>query len=278
MESIIIFIGGIVAGLLGALTGLGGGIIIIPLLTLGLGYDMKYAIGAGLISVIGTSTGGALRYMKEGISNVKIGLFLVVATTFGAVCGAVLAQYINTGYLSLLFGGILLFTAYMQFKNKTDNFVPATTIGISAKLQLQGSIPQNTATSQMKYYQANKPIWGFIVMIFAGALSGLLGIGSGVLKVLAMDSIMKLPFKVSTTTSTYMIGLTAIASAALYLYQGYIVASIDVPVLLGVLLGATIGSKLISVINIGLLKKIFASIVVIIAINMMYKGISILFY
>lgn len=270
MDTIIILIGAIAAGLIGSLTGLGGGIIIIPLLTLGLGYDMNYAIGAGLISVIGTSAGATASYIKGGISNTKIGLFLVVATTIGAVCGALLSQYLNTQTLSIIFGIILIFTAYLQFRKKEDHFIPAKESGLAYSLQLQGTY---TTASSSKKYESAQPMSGFMVMFFAGALSGLLGIGSGVLKVLAMDNLMKLPFKVSTTTSTFMIGITAIASAVLYLQKGYIVAAIAAPVLLGVLLGAGIGAKLLPKINVRILQQIFAGIVVIIAINMITKGI-----
>lgn len=273
METAIILLGALGAGFLGALTGLGGGIIIIPLLNLGLGYDIKYAIGAGLVSVIATSTGASASYAKEGISNIKIGLFLVVASTIGAVGGALIGQHIPTSWLSVIFGAILIFTAYMQFRKKTDNFLPAREQGLAYKLQLQGYYNDKEAGA-IKHYEAGNPVSGFLFMVLAGVLSGLLGIGSGVLKVLAMDNRMKLPFKVSTTTSVFMIGMTAVASAVLYLQKGYIVASIAAPVLIGVLLGANLGSKVLSRINTKLLKQVFVIVVVIIAIQMIYKGIS----
>lgn len=272
MDILIILIGAICAGLLGSLTGLGGGIIIIPLLSQLLGYDMKYAIGAGLIAVIATSTGASSAYVRKGLSNIRIGLFLVIATTLGAVSGAVIAQYTSANILSILFGGILLFTGLMQFRKNQDNFVTAQPFGWPAKLQLQGYIPK--AEDNRKYYEGSKPFVAFFIMLIAGALSGLLGIGSGVLKVLAMDNVMKLPFKISTATSTFMIGLTAIASAVLYLQKGYIVAYIAGPVMIGVLIGSGIGSRIMHKINTKLLKQIFAIVVLIVAIQMIYKGLK----
>lgn len=271
--TLIIFFGALCAGFLGALTGLGGGIIIVPLLSLGLGYDMKYAIGAGLVSVIATSSGASLKFIKQGMSNTKIGMFLVVATTVGAVGGAILGQYLPTAVLSVIFGSILIFTAIMQMRKKEDNFVPARSGGLAYNLQLQG-IYADSETGTDKHYEAQKPFAGFVIMILAGVLSGLLGIGSGVLKVLAMDTAMKLPFKVSTTTSTFMIGMTGVASAVLYLQQGYIVAPIAAPVLVGVLLGAGLGSGVVSKINTRQLKQVFVVVVIIIAIQMMYKGMN----
>lgn len=272
MDILIIFLGAILAGLLGSLTGLGGGIIIIPLLSEVLGYNIKYAIGAGLIAVIATSTGASSTYVKKGLSNIYIGLFLVIATTAGAVSGALIAQYTSVKVLSILFGCILLFTGFMQFRKHADNFVPAQSGSLASKLQLTGKLPNAAVTDTP--YEAQKPFLGFFIMLMAGALSGLLGIGSGVLKVLAMDNVMKLPFKISTATSTFMIGLTAIASAVFYFQEGYIVASIAAPVMLGVLIGSGIGSKLLTKINTKILKQVFAIVVLIIALQMINKGLK----
>lgn len=272
MDILLILIGAIAAGLLGSLTGLGGGIIIIPLLSQVLGYNIKYALGAGLIAVIATSTGASSAYIKQELSNIHIGLFLVVATTIGAVSGALVAQYASVSLLSILFGGILLFTGLMQFRKSGDNFIPARAEGLAHQLQLQGKMPSGPNAG--KEYEVKQPFWGFLIMLLAGALSGLLGIGSGVLKVLAMDNVMKLPFKISTATSTFMIGLTAIASAVVYLQKGYIVAFIAAPVLLGVLIGSGIGSKLLPKINTKILKQVFAIVVLIIAFQMIYKGLN----
>jgi uncharacterized membrane protein YfcA len=273
VETLIIFIGALCAGFIGSLTGLGGAIIIIPLLNLGLGYDMKYAIGTGLIAVVATSSGASLSYSKSGISNVKIGLFLVVASTLGAMIGALVGQNIPVAWLYILFGAILIFTAYMQFRKKGDNFLPAQTTGLANSLQLQG-IYNDAETNTVKHYEAGKPVTGFLLMILAGMLSGLLGIGAGVMKVLAMDTKMKLPFKVSTSTSVFMIGMTAFTSLVMYAKEGYIVAAISAPVALGVLLGATMGAKVLTRVNTKLLKQVFVFIVLIIALQMIYKGIN----
>ncbi len=269
--TIIILIGALLAGFVGALTGLGGGIIIIPLLTLGLGYDMNYAIGAALVSVVATSTGAATAYIKEGVSNMKIAMYLLVATTIGAIIGALIGANAPTSVLSITFGLILCFTAVMSFVKKGDNIVVPKDDSPAAKWQLQGVFSDK---GKEIHYEATN-IWsGFFMMLFAGIMSGLLGIGSGVLKVIAMDNFMKLPFKVSTTTSVLMIGVTAIASAVIYLQKGYIVPDIAAPVLLGVICGAKIGSKVLPKINTILLKKIFAVIVTIVAIQMIYRGLN----
>lgn len=271
IAAIIIFLGSILAGFIGALTGLGGGIIIIPMLTLLLGYNMNYAIGAALIAVIATSTGASTAYIKEGVTNIKIGLFLLLATTIGAIIGAFAGASAPSSLLSILFGVILAFTAIMTFVKKADVLVLPSTNSLAARWSLQG---EYHAGNTITHYEADKPIGGFFMMFFAGIMSGMLGIGSGVLKVLAMDAIMKLPFKVSTTTSSFMIGITAIASAVIYLQKGYIVANIAAPVFVGVFIGATLGAKLLPRINTLLLKKIFAIIVAIIAIQMISRGIK----
>lgn len=271
VTSIIIFIGSLFAGFIGALTGLGGGIIIIPLLTLALGFDMNYAVGAALISVVATSTGSATAYIRGGFTNIKIGMYLLVATTIGAIIGAFTAMNAPTAILTIVFGLILAFTAIMSFRKTKDYDFKPKDGTLAYKLQLWGSYTKN---NQASAYEAQQPIIGFLLMVFAGFMSGLLGIGSGVLKVLAMDNAMKLPFKVSTTTSSFMIGVTGIASAIIYLQKGYIVAPIAAPVLLGVSFGAIIGARLLPKINTALLKKIFAFVVSVVALQMIWKGIQ----
>lgn len=271
LTSIIIFIGSLFAGFIGALTGLGGGIIIIPLLTLALGFDMNYAVGAALVSVVATSTGSATAYIKDGFSNIQIGMYLLVATTIGAIIGAFTAIIAPTHILAIVFGLILAFTAIMSFRKTADYDFPPKKGTLSHRLQLNGIFIKNGKPTA---YEAQNPILGFLLMVFAGFMSGLLGIGSGVLKVLAMDNAMKLPFKVSTTTSSFMIGVTGIASAIIYLQKGYIVAPIAAPVLLGVSIGAMLGAKMLPKINTTLLKKIFAIVVSIVALQMILKGIN----
>lgn len=269
--TIIILIGSYFAGLLGSLTGLGGGVVIIPLLTILLKVDIHYAIGASLVSVIATSSGSAAAYVKEGITNMRLGMFLEIATTIGAMCGAILALYISTQYIAILFGVILIVSAVLSLKKKAEKIVLHKN-HLAEKLKLNGSYP--TAAGTVEYSVTNVG-GGFFMMLFAGIISGLLGIGSGALKVIAMDSIMRIPFKVSTTTSNFMIGVTASASAVVYLQRGYISPGLSMPVVIGVLLGAITGSKiLVHTTSSGWLRWVFAIVVTFLAGQMIYHGVA----
>ncbi|HEY2581076.1 MAG TPA: sulfite exporter TauE/SafE family protein, partial [Mucilaginibacter sp.] len=239
--TVIILIGSYAAGLLGSLTGLGGGVVIIPLLTLLLNVDIHYAIGASLVSVIATSSGSAAAYVKEGITNLRLGMFLEIATTCGALCGAILAIYIPTRLIAIIFGVILIFSSIISLRKKAENITNKKS-PLAEKLSLNGTYPSNDTIVEYSIVNVGG---GFFMMIFAGVISGLLGIGSGALKVIAMDTIMKVPFKVSTTTSNFMIGVTASASAVVYLQRGYISPGLSMPVVIGVLLGALTGSKIL---------------------------------
>jgi len=269
--TLIILIGSYFAGLLGSLTGLGGGVVIIPLLTLLLKVDIHYAIGASLVSVIATSSGSAAAYVKEGITNMRLGMFLEIATTAGAMCGAILALYIPTNYIAILFGLILVFSAIISLQKKAEHITHQKSY-LAKKLKLNSSYP--TADGVVDY-TVTRVGGGFFMMLFAGVISGLLGIGSGALKVIAMDSIMRIPFKVSTTTSNFMIGVTASASAVVYLQRGYISPGISMPVVIGVLLGALTGSKiLVRSTSSGWLRWVFAAVVTFLAGQMIYHGIT----
>ncbi len=268
----IILVGAYFAGLLGSLTGLGGGVVIIPLLTLLLGVDIRYAIGASLVSVIATSSGSAAAYVKEGITNIRLGMFLEIATTVGALVGALLAVYIPTHYIAILFGVILTFSAIMSLRKKAETIIKEPSY-MAAKLKLYGSYPNGDGTPVN--YGVTNVGGGFFMMLFAGIISGLLGIGSGALKVIAMDTIMRIPFKVSTTTSNFMIGVTAAASAVVYLQRGYIDPGIAMPVVIGVLFGAMTGSKiLVNTKSSRWLRWVFAIVVTFLAGQMMYNGIT----
>lgn len=271
--TLIILFGAFLAGLLGSLTGLGGGVIIIPMLTLIFHIDIRYAIGASLISVIATSSGAAAAYVREGISNIRIGMFLEIATTVGAVLGAVLAVYTATSYIAIIFGLILLFSAAMSFKQKEEIILtPAGSSKLANLLKLNGTYP-NEKGKEISYGVA-KVIGGFLMMMVAGLVSGLLGIGSGALKVVAMDNFMRLPFKVSTTTSNFMIGVTAAASAGVYLERGYIDPGLAMPVVIGVLAGAFVGSKLLVSSGTKFLRILFAAVIIFLAFQMMYNGFT----
>lgn len=258
------------AGLLGSLTGLGGGVIVIPLLTLAFGIDFHYAIGAALVASIATSSGSASVYVKEGLTNIRLGMFLEIATSVGAVLGAAAALWMPTNAIAIIFGAVLLLTVAMQFRQKTD-YIGVKGSNLAKKLKLFGSYPTKDGTVQS--YELTNVSGGFSVMVLAGALSGLLGIGSGVLKVLAMDSCMKVPFKVSTTTSNFMIGVTAVTSAVVYLQRGYIEPGIAFPIMVGVLAGAMSGAKLLKHLDVRVLRKIFAVAILLVALNMIYNGI-----
>jgi len=267
--TVILLLGSYFAGLLGSLTGLGGGFIIIPLLTLLLRVDIHYAIGASLVSVIATSSGSAAAYVREGITNIRLGMFLEIATTAGAFTGAVLAIYVPTHFIAIIFGLILIFSAIMSLRNKVEQIVHKETF-LSKKLRLGGTYPVNGGVVE---YGVSNIAGGFFMMVFAGIISGLLGVGSGALKVVAMDGIMRIPFKVSTTTSNFMIGVTAAASAVVYLQRGYIHPGIAMPVVVGVLLGAISGSKiLVHTTSSGWLRWVFAVVVTFLASQMIYNG------
>ena len=261
----------VLAGLLGALTGLGGGVIMVPALALLFKVDIRYAIGASLISVIATSSGSAVAYVREGLSNVRIGMFLEVATTLGALLGAYLTARISTHSIAIIFGVVLLYSAYSALRHRARDAPPAQADALATKLKLNG---QYSGPAGCQPYSAQHVPWGFGIMFGAGALSGLLGIGSGAVKVLAMDQVMKLPFKVSTTTSNFMIGVTAAASAGIYLFRGYIDPRIAMPVMLGVLLGALVGSRILVRVHVATLKIIFSLVIVVLGAEMIYSGIT----
>jgi uncharacterized protein len=268
--SLIIFVSSGAAGFLGSLTGLGGGIVIIPLLTIGLGVDIRYAIGASLVSVIATSSGAAAAYVKEGFSNIRIGMFLEIATTLGAISGAFIALVVAPGIIAIVFGIVLLLSALTMFQKHAQDGDGVKPDFIASKLRLNGTYP--TPEGEKAYNVRSVPA-GFGLMAIAGALSGLLGIGSGALKVIAMDRLMKMPFKVSTTTSNFMIGVTAAASAGIYLSRGYIDPGLSMPVVLGVLLGSMLGSRVLRKAETKLLRIVFALTIVFLGAQMIYKGI-----
>jgi uncharacterized membrane protein YfcA len=266
----LVFLGSFVAGLLGALTGLGGGVVLIPLLTLVFHVDMRYAIGASLISVIATSSGAAAAYVREGYSNVRIGMFLEVATTFGAVFGAFLATWVPTRALAIIFGVVLIYSAWLS-RSQAHDEAPAAENPWSDKLGMSGAYPDGPHGGRLMY-KVDRIRAGFATMFGAGTLSGLLGIGSGAVKVLAMDKIMRIPFKVSTATSNFMIGVTAAASAGIYLSRGYINPGLAFPVMLGVLAGSLLGAKVLVHSKVSLLRTIFAFVIVALGIEMIVNG------
>jgi uncharacterized protein len=259
------------AGFLGALTGLGGGVIVVPALTLALGVDLKYAIGASLVSVIATSSGAAAAYVREGYSNIRIGMFLEIATTIGAVIGAGLAAHISTHAIAIIFGIVLLQSAWQSVFGAAQEHPHSLDCDKwGARLRLGGDYPLNGKLQ--KYGVCNVPA-GLSMMFGAGALSGLLGIGSGAVKVIAMDRTMRIPFKVSSTTSNFMIGVTAAASAGVYFVRGEIAPLIAAPVAAGVLIGATAGSRLLPRLRNRSVRIAFVVVLLYVSAQMLYNGV-----
>jgi len=265
----LVALGSLLAGLLGALTGLGGGVVVVPMLALLFHVDIRYAIGASLVSVIATSSGAAAAYVREGFSNIRIGMFLETATTIGAIVGAVIALHVRTSAIAIVFGVVLLYSAYLSSRHREEHGPGLQSSALALKLRLDGSYP--TPEGKQPYAVTGVPA-GYGLMFSAGVLSGLLGIGSGAVKVLAMDQAMKIPFKVSTTTSNFMIGVTAAASAGLYLARGYIAPGITMPVMLGVLTGSMIGAKLLVRAKVNVLRYLFAAVIVALGIEMIFNG------
>jgi len=232
--------------------------------------DIRYAIGASLVSVIATSSGAAAAYVKEGYSNIRVGMFLEVATTFGALTGAYLAVSTPTSAIAIIFGVVLLFSAYMANKPPKEPPADEPPDRYATRLKMDGTYP--TARGERSYHVRNVPT-GFGLMYIAGVLSGLLGIGSGAVKVLAMDQAMRIPFKVSTTTSNFMIGVTAAASAGIYLHRGYIDPGLAMPVMLGVLAGALIGARILPHAKVRTLRMVFSGVIAALAVEMIFKGV-----
>jgi hypothetical protein len=260
-----------VAGCLGALTGLGGGVVVTPALTLLLGVDIRYAIGASLVSVIATSSGAAAAFVREGYSNIRIGMFLEIATTLGALAGAYLATRTPTSILSVIFGLVLIHAAWQSSGGRPHDEKSKQADRLARRLKLDGSYPSAEGPRE---YQVDHVKTGFSLMFGAGTLSGLLGIGSGALKVIAMDQAMHVPFKVSTTTSNFMIGVTAAASAGIYLSRGYIEPGLAMPVMLGVLTGSILGARQLIGAKVHVLRWIFAGVVGVMAIEMIVTGVK----
>src|SRR5579863_5356880 len=261
----------ILAGLLGALTGLGGGVVIVPVLCLLFKIDLHYAIGASLVSVIATSSGTAAAYVREGYSNIRIGMFLEVATTLGALLGAFLTARVSGNWIGAIFGFVLLYSAWASFHQVTAVQSGSVPDPLAMRLNLRGSYPIQGGE---EVYCADHVPAGFGIMFVAGTLSGLLGIGSGAVKVLAMDQVMKLPFKVSTTTSNFMIGVTAAASAGIYLSHGYILPGLSMPVMLGVLAGSLAGSRVLIGARVKTLRVVFSVVIVALGAEMIFSGLT----
>ena len=244
--------------------------VITPVLALLFHVDLRYAMGASLVSVIATSSGAAAAYVREGFSNVRIGLFLEMATTTGAIVGAFVAYYTPTAALSVIMGVVLLFSAYVSTRPQVEHLA-TTGDALAHRLRLSGAYPD---AGGWREYGVQRVKSGFSMMFGAGLISGLLGIGSGALKVIAMDQIMRMPFKVSTATSNFMIGVTAAASAGVYLRRGWVVPDVTMPVVLGVLLGSLLGARRLAGTPDRIVRLLSAVVVGALAIEMIYGGVT----
>lgn len=271
----ILFGGSILAGAIGALVGLGGGILIVPLLTIGFGVDIRYAIGASIVSVIATSSGAAAAYVRDRITNLRVGMFLELATTTGAIAGALLAGVVQPTVLYVVFGIVLALSAIPLVARLGEELPEGVRADAWATRLRLNSAYYDAALGRMVPYTATHVAAGLGMMWLAGLISGLLGIGSGVFKVLAMDTLMRLPMKVSTTTSNFMIGVTAAASTGIYFGRGEVHPLIAAPVALGVLAGAWLGSRLLMRLHNTTLRALFIPVLLVISGQMILRGIGV---
>ncbi len=264
----------VLAGALGSLLGLGGGVIVVPVLTLIGGLNIHYAIGASIVSVIATSSGAAATYVRDQITNIRLGMFLEVATTTGAVAGALVAGVLPGHVLSAIFGLVLLHASWTMLRSRWEELPSGvTSSGMAVRLRLPSAYYDSALRRRIEYAITAVP-QGFGMMWLAGVISGLLGIGSGVFKVIAMDILMRAPMKVSTTTSNFMIGVTAAASAGIYFLRGDIHPFIAAPVAIGVLIGTVIGTRLLLRLRGTAIRGVFVVVLVVVAIQMIVRGIE----
>lgn len=267
-----LFAGSVGAGLLGALTGLGGGVIIVPMLVLGFGVDVRYAVGASLVSIIATSSGAAAAYIKEGYTNIRLGTFLGVATSLGAFAGAWAASRISAGMIAVVFGVTVLYTALVSIRPPRHAPPDPSPDSLAARLELASTYPGDAGRPVA--YTAHRVPAGFGLMTLGGVLASLAGIGGGVVNVVVMDRVMHIPFKVCTTTSNFMIGVTAAAGAGVYLARGQVDPALCFPIILGTTAGSLAGARLLARVHTALLRKGFAVVIAIVGVQMIYRGLS----
>ncbi len=270
-----VFLVSVGAGIGGAILGLGGGIIIVPALTLLLNLPIRFAIGASIVAVIATSSGTAAAYIRDHMTNLRIGIALEVMTTIGALSGAVVAGRVSPRWLYVTFGLLLAYSAFAllsRLKIELPGDVPRD--WLAARLRFHGEYYDQVLGRRVRY-AATGVVTGGVMMYVAGVFSGLLGIGSGLFKVLAMDIAMRLPMKVSTSTSNFMVGVTAAASAGVYFSRGDILPVIAAPIALGVLGGAWIGTHVMGQLRNTTIRKLFIPVLAIIAASMIYRGLTV---
>ena len=270
--TLVMFAVSIVAGFIGSLLGLGGGLIVVPVLTLVLGVDIRTAIGASIVSIIATSSGAAAAYVRERMTNLRVAMYLELGTTTGALTGGFLAGVLPPRWLYVLFGGVLFASAVAMFRKRHAAATPPAPDGWADRLRMPGEFRDGANGPEVAYRVTGTRV-GVALMYVAGVLSGLLGIGSGALKVPAMDLAMHLPMKVSSATSNFMIGVTAAASAGMYFLRGDIVPFVAAPVAAGVLVGATAGARVLSRVDSGRLRVVFVVVLALVSLQMAFKGV-----
>jgi len=268
-----ILLGAVVAGVVGSLMGLGGGVLIIPMLT-ALGVDIRHAIAASIVAVIATSCGAASSYVRDGLANIRVGIFLCVATTSGALLGAGLNGVLPVRALFLIFAIILAWSGVVMYRKRGRPLsrVEPPEDTPAGPLRLVGRF-YDPSLGRERRYAAKRPALGFGFMLGAGTVSGLLGIGSGALKVPAMDVAMDLPIKVSTATSNFMIGITGLASALVYLQRGQVLVSLVAPIALGVVAGAAVGTRLLPKLPAATIRSWFLVVLAVLVAQMSYQGV-----
>ncbi len=272
---LLMFLVSIFAGIFGSIVGLGGGIVVIPVLTILFGVDIHFAIGASIVAIIGTSSGAASTYVRDKVTNLRVGMFLELASASGAIIGAAVAAYTNSTALEAIFGAILLISLVPMVVKIGEDIPKSPELkGLSRRLGLKGSYIETDG--RVIDYNTTRPAEGLAGTLVAGVLSGLLGIGGGAFKVLSMDIAMKLPMKVSTTTSNFMIGVTAAASAGIYLYRGDVDPLIVAPVALGILIGAAIGARILLRSRNTTIRKAFAVVLAVAALEMILSAAGVL--
>jgi uncharacterized membrane protein YfcA len=270
-----LFATSVAAGAAGAILGLGGGILLIPILTLFYGVDLHYAMGASIVSVIATSSGAAAAYLRTRLSNVRVGLFLTLATVSGALVGAGLAGVVPVRALQLLLGLALGYSAFATMRQLHVELPESPEPDpLALRFGLEGTYYDAPLDREVKY-RATRVRQGFLAMFGAGLLSGLLGIGSGAFKVLAMDYFMRLPMKVSTATSNFMIGVTSAATAGVYFARGDIHPVLATPVAVGVLAGAVLGTRLMARMRNTTVRKAFLPVLAYLAASMILRGLGV---
>ena len=272
---LLMFFVSIFAGVFGSIVGLGGGVVVIPVLTIIFGVDIHFAIGASIVAIIGTSSGSASTYVRDKVTNLRVGMFLELASTSGAIVGAAVAAYTNAPALEAIFGVILL-ASLVPMVIKIGEDIPKSPElkGLSKSLGLKGSYTEKDG--RVIDYNSTRPVEGLAGTAVAGVLSGLLGIGGGAFKVLSMDLAMKLPMKVSTTTSNFMIGVTAAASAGIYFARGDVEPLIVAPVALGILIGAAIGARILLRSRNTTVRKVFAIVLAFAAVEMILSAAGVM--